>query len=253
MGVPGDDTQGMSDDDKRKAAAAAAAGEFPANEDDAASQFQGLGSGDQLPQMMSSMVGAVTGALGGVLGPLTQLPQELMQAGQSAISPLMSAVKGGGDGADLAGDDSLDGLPGDELVDAASSGGGGEGGGAGGGVGDGTTPAAVMGPPPVPASAPTTPAASVAGPVASPSSPSGQPAGSSMGGSMMPMMPGGAGGGDSKGDKVAEKKIAAPGVPNGQPVRGRLTPLPNVPVTKSVEAKPKPQVTATKRIAADEG
>jgi hypothetical protein len=61
---------------------------------------------------------------------------------------------------------------------------------------------------------------------------------------MMPMVPPGAmgagagAGGDGSKDKPVEKKIAAPGVPHGQPVKGRVTVPPNVPVAKSVEGKP---------------
>ena len=48
----------------------------------------------------------------------------------------------------------------------------------------------------------------------------------------------GAGGKDGNKDKPGDKRVAAPGVPNGQPVKGRLTTPPNVPVTKSAEGKP---------------
>ena len=68
---------------------------------------------------------------------------------------------------------------------------------------------------------------------------------------MMPMMPPGgmgAGGEGGKGDKPVEKRVAAPGVPNGQPVKGRMTTPPSVPVTKSVEGKPAAVVTTQKRI-----
>jgi hypothetical protein len=65
----------------------------------------------------------------------------------------------------------------------------------------------------------------------------------------MPMVPpgavGAAGAGESK-DKPAEKRVTAPAVPHGQPVKGRLTPPPNVPVTKSGEDKP-PVVTRSPR------
>jgi hypothetical protein len=65
----------------------------------------------------------------------------------------------------------------------------------------------------------------------------------------MPMVPPGAmgagGAGESK-EKPAEKRVTAPAVPNGQPVKGRLTPPPNVPVTKSGEDKP-PVVTRSPR------
>jgi hypothetical protein len=56
----------------------------------------------------------------------------------------------------------------------------------------------------------------------------------------MPMMPPGAmgagGAGENK-DKPADKRVTAPAVPNGQPVKGRMTPPPTVPVTKSGEDK----------------
>jgi hypothetical protein len=49
-----------------------------------------------------------------------------------------------------------------------------------------------------------------------------------------------------------EKRVAAPGVPNGQPVKGRMTTPPSVPVTKSVEGKPAPAVPTSKRIVESE-
>ncbi|GFP51248.1 hypothetical protein LAUMK7_00277 [Mycobacterium kansasii] len=45
-----------------------------------------------------------------------------------------------------------------------------------------------------------------------------------------------AGEGGSK-DKPIEKRVTAPGVPNGQPVKGRLTAPPSVPV-KTGDGKP---------------
>ncbi|MDD4866163.1 MAG: hypothetical protein PHQ28_03255, partial [Mycobacterium sp.] len=57
----------------------------------------------------------------------------------------------------------------------------------------------------------------------------------------MPMMPPGAVGAGGEGgskDKPAEKRVSAPGVPNGQPVKGRLTVPPSAPVTKPGEGKP---------------
>ena len=39
-------------------------------------------------------------------------------------------------------------------------------------------------------------------------------------------------------DKPAEKRVTVPGIPNGQPVKGRLTVPPSVPVTKSGDGKP---------------
>ena len=58
----------------------------------------------------------------------------------------------------------------------------------------------------------------------------------------MPMMPPGAMGGHGEGgskDKPAEKRVTAPGVPNGQPVKGRLTIPPSaLPAAKPGEGKP---------------
>jgi hypothetical protein len=70
-----------------------------------------------------------------------------------------------------------------------------------------------------------------------------------MGMTGMPMMPPGAMGAGGEGgskDKPAEKRVTVPGIPNGQPVKGRLTVPPGVPVTKSGEGKP-PVVTRPNR------
>ena len=100
-------------------------------EANSAQQMQGVGA--QAPQMIEQMVSSITGALGGavggIMGPLTQLPQQAMQAGQSAIQPLMSAVQGAhGAGSPEAADES-------RLVDSLGGEPGAGGGGAGGGVG----------------------------------------------------------------------------------------------------------------------
>lgn len=73
------------DDTDRRAHAADAARKFSANEANAAEQMQGVGA-QGMAQMASGIGGALSGALGGVMGPLTQLPQQAMQAGQGAIS-----------------------------------------------------------------------------------------------------------------------------------------------------------------------
>jgi hypothetical protein len=154
-----------------------------------------------------------------------------------------SLAKGGLGGTTLASNISPDpGLGGSDF---------GTGGGGGGGLGVGTTPASNLGPPPVPGtSTPTTPASSMAGTgTAGPTG--GTPATGGSGGGMMPMMPGGAGGGGKGGkdDKTDAKRIAAPGVANGQPVKGRTTAPPNVPVTKSVaKDAAQPGITPLKRI-----
>lgn len=237
-GVPKDAADSAQGDADRRAHAADAAAKFPANEADSAQQMQNIGQ--QAPQMMQQMLQSITGALGGAVGgimqPLTQLPQQAMQAGQSAIQPLMSAVQGGAHGASLA--DAT------HLVDSVGPGSGGGGAGLGGGGaglgGGGTTPASSLGPPPVPTSSPpTTPAgaakAAMTPPVSGAPTTSGQ---TGMGG--MGMMPPGAmgAGGEGGKEKPPEKRISAPGVPNGQPVKGRLTMPPSPPGPKPGEEKP---------------
>ncbi|MEE6179073.1 hypothetical protein SKC42_22085 [Mycobacterium sp. 050134] len=236
-------TQGDLD---RRAHAADAAAKFPANEADAAQQFQGVGaqgSTQMIQQVVSSITGALGGAIGGILGPLTQLPQQAMQVGQGAMQPLMSALQGAhgagaleaAEGTRLA--DSLGGEPGGGV------GGGGAGLGGGGGLGGGTTPAGYMGPPPVPSSSPpTTPAGAPAKPAMMMPTGGTLPMSGQSGMAGMPMMPPGAVGGHGDGgtkDKPAEKRVTAPGVPNGQPVKGRMTIPPSAPLSaKSGEGKP---------------
>lgn len=237
-GVPKDAADVAAADADRRAHAADAAAKFPANEAESQQQMQNIGQ--QAPQMMQQMLQSVTGALGGAVGgimqPLTQLPQQAMQAGQSAIQPLMSAVQGGAHGVGLA--DAT------HLVDSVGPGSGGGGAGLGGGGaglgGGGTTPASSLGPPPVPTSSPpTTPAgaakAAMTPPVSGAPTTSGQ---TGMGG--MGMMPPGAmgAGGEGGKEKPPEKRISAPGVPNGQPVKGRLTMPPSPPGPKPGEEKP---------------
>lgn len=164
-GVPGDvESSGLEDLDRR-AHAADAVQKFSANEADAAQQFQGVGAQAEaqgatqmMQQAVSGITGALGGAVGGVMGPLTQLPQQAMQAGQGAMQPLMSALQ------QTYGAEGLDVADGARLVDSIEGepGLGGEPGagdvGAGGG-GGGTTPTGYLGPPPVPTSSPpTTPA-----------------------------------------------------------------------------------------------
>ncbi|MEO6794974.1 MAG: hypothetical protein ABI253_07755 [Mycobacterium sp.] len=254
--LPATNTQIAEDHADRTGHAADAAQKFAANESDAVSQFQDVaaqGTGEMAQQdamggAMQGVTGAmqgVTSALSGVLGSVGKLPQGLMQAGQGALSPLMSAAqslgKAGLGGATLASDISPDpGLGGSDF---------GSGGSGGGGLGMGTTPASNLGPPPVPGtSTPTTPASSMAS-TGSAGPGGGSPtAGGAGGGGMMPMMPGGAGAGGKDG-KAGEKRIAAPGVSNGQPVKGRTTAPPNVPVTKSAAKNSiQPAFTPMKRI-----
>ncbi|SPM29831.1 hypothetical protein [Mycobacterium terramassiliense] len=240
LGVSGDQAASLAGEADRRAHALDAAQKFPANEAESSQQFQQLAQ--MIPQMASGIAGAITGALGGIMQPLTQVPQQAMQAAESAIQPLMGAAKGGG-----AAEAALTGMSGDQAVlDNATQGGGGSGGGIGGG--GGTTPTGFMGPPPVPSSSPpTTPAGASAKPVTVTQT-GGTPTQSGpMGMTGMPMMPGamGARGEGGSKDKPAEKRLTVPGIPNGQPVKGRLTAPPSVPVAKS-EGKP-PVVTRPNR------
>jgi hypothetical protein len=246
LGVPGDQAASVQGDLDRRAHAADAAQKFPAHEDNATQQFQQIPQ--MIQQMASGIAGAITGALGGVVGPLTQVPQQAMQAAESAIQPLMGAAKGGG-----AAEAALTDMSGDGVVlDSASHGDAGLGGGGGGlGGGGGTTPAGVLGPPPVPQSSPpTTPAAaSIKSATVTTTGGTPPPAGP-MGMTGMPMMPGamGAHGDCGSKDKPPEKRVTVPGIPNGQPVKGRLTVPPSVPVTKSSDGKPAVVAKPSRRI-----
>jgi hypothetical protein len=261
-GVPGDVESSTLEDLDRRTRALEAARKFPAQDADGAQQMQGVGAqaGEQqatqmMQQMLSSITGAIGGAVGGIMKPLTEIPQQAMQAGQGAMQPLMSALQQGPGTAGLASEEHLIDNVGAEpgLGGSGGAGGGGLGAGGGGigaGGGGGTVPAGYMGPPPVPTSSPpTTPAGASAKVVTA--TPTGAPPAASgpTGMTGMPMVPPGAmgagGAGENK-DKAAEKRVTAPAVPNGQPVKGRLTPPPNVPVAKSGEDKP-PVVTRSPR------
>ena len=257
LDVPGDVESSTLEDLDRRMRALDAARKFPAQDADGAQQMQDVGAqgGAQqatqmIQQMVSGITGAIGGAVGGIMKPLTEIPQQAMQAGQGAMQPLMSALQQGHGAAGLASDENLvDNIGGEPGLGGGGAGGGG-GIGAGGGGDGGTVPAGYMGPPPVPTSSPpTTPAGASAKSVTV--TPSGGPPSASGPAGMtgMPMVPPGAmgagGAGESK-DKLAEKRVTAPAVPNGQPVKGRLIPPPNVPVTKSGEDKP-PVVTRSPR------
>lgn len=238
--LPDTNAEVTADDADRRAHAADAAAKFPANEAESAQQLQSLGTeqmAQMIPQMAQGLAGALGGAFGGALGPLTQLPQQAMQAGQSAIQPLMSAVQNAGSAGPGSGiGDGLGEFGDAELVDSVDGGGG------AGDVGGGTTPTGFLGPPPVPTSSPpTTPAGAPTKSVTATPADGTPPLGGARGMTGMPMVPPGAmgaGGKDGSKDKPGDKRVAAPGVPNGQPVKGRLTTPPNVPVTKSAEGKP---------------
>ena len=244
LGVPGDIAGSTEGDLDRRARAADAAAKFPANEADAAQQFQAVGaqgSNQMVQQLVSGITGALGGAVGGILGPLTQLPQQAMQAGQGAMQPLMGALQGahGAAAADAEGSsllDSFGGEPGSRrwwrrrwsrLRWWRRR----------------TTPAGYLGPPPVPTSSPpTTPAGAPAKPVMMTPTGGTLPMSGQSGMAGMPMVPPGAMGGHGEAgskDKPAEKRVMAPGVPNGQPVKGRLTIPPSAPLApKPGESKP---------------
>lgn len=234
LGVPADQAASVQGDADRRARALDAAQKFPANEAESSQQFQQLTQ--MVQQMASGIAGAISGALGGVMQPLTQVPQQAMQAAESAIQPLMGAAKGGG-----AAETALTGMSGEGAVlDGATEGGGESGGGSSTGAGGGTTPTGYLGPPPVPSSSPpTTPAGAAMKPVAVTQTGGTPTPTGPMGMTGMPMMPGAMGAGAESGnkDKPAEKRVTVPGIPNGQPVKGRLTAPPSVPVAKS-EGKP---------------
>ncbi|EFD17863.1 conserved hypothetical protein [Mycobacterium tuberculosis CPHL_A] len=227
------------DDTDRRAHAADAARKFSANEANAAEQMQGVGA-QGMAQMASGIGGALSGALGGVMGPLTQLPQQAMQAGQGAMQPLMSAMQ------QAQGADGLAAVDGARLLDSIGGepglGSGAGGGDVGGGGAGGTTPTGYLGPPPVPTSSPpTTPAGAPTKSATMPPPGGASPASAHMGAAGMPMVPPGAMGARGEGsgqEKPVEKRVTAPAVPNGQPVKGRLTVPPSAPTTKPTDGKP---------------
>lgn len=227
------------DDTDRRAHAADAARKFSANEANAAEQMQGVGA-QGMAQMASGIGGALSGALGGVMGPLTQLPQQAMQAGQGAMQPLMSAMQ------QAQGADGLAAVDGARLLDSIGGepglGSGAGGGDVGGGGAGGTTPTGYLGPPPVPTSSPpTTPAGAPTKSATMPPPGGASPASAHMGAAGMPMVPPGAMGARGEGsgqEKPVEMRVTAPAVPNGQPVKGRLTVPPSAPTTKPTDGKP---------------
>lgn len=255
-GDPQDNSESAEEHATRDAKTSEAAAKFPAQDENAAAEMNGVaGQGDatqmaqQLPQMASGIAGALAGALGGALQPLAQIPQQVTQGAQQAMQTGMGMMQQAGGTADQLDDASLSDLPLDEFGldtgDLGGSGGGGGDLGGGGGLG-GTTPTAMLGPPPVPSagtypsSAPVipTPPPSVAAPPAAPTS----------GMAGMPMVPPGAmhgAGGAEKDAKTDTKRVSVPPVKNGAPVQGRITTPPPAPqVTKKVDGKP----VATRRI-----
>jgi hypothetical protein len=244
-GDPGDISESLNGYAERGAKTEDALTKFPANEEASAGKLAGVGSQDpmaqmlqQLPQLASGIAGGLAGAIGGALQPLTQIPQQVAQVGQQALQAGMGALQHSTGGAATAGE----AVP-DELLGASGGtgeqGGGGGGGGAGGGGIGATTPTAMLGPLPAP-SAGTAPASSHTTSPAPPNAPAPTAAPRGAMGAM-PMMPPGAmhAAGTGSDAKPDTKRIVAPGVKNGAPVQGRITPPPPTPeVVKRVEAKP---------------
>jgi hypothetical protein len=243
-GDPADMTDAQTGYAERGAKTGDALTKFPANEEESSAKLGGVGSQNemaqmvqQIPQIASGIAGGISGAISGVLQPLAQIPQQVAQIGQQAMQAGMGALQHGAGGAAAAGE----AMPGELL---GATGGAGEVGGGGGAVGGGglgaTTPTAMLGPLPAP-SAGTEPASSH---TTSPAPPNASPAPAAPRGTMgaMPMMPPGAmhgGAGTGSDAKPDTKRIVAPAVKNGAPVQGRITTPPPAPeVTKRVEGKP---------------
>jgi hypothetical protein len=241
-GDPADTAAAAAGYTEREAKVGSALTKFPANEEESAAKLGGVGSQNemaqmvqQVPQIASGLASGIAGAISGALQPLTQIPQQAAQIGQQAMQAGLGALQHGGGGA-------AEGtaIPADLLGaggEAAELGGGGGGADGAGGLGT-TTPTAMLGPLPTP-SAGTVPASSHVASTVPPAAP--EPAPAARGGmGAMPMMPGalGAAGTGSDG-KPDTKRIVAPTVKNGAPVQGRITVPPSLPeVVKRVEGKP---------------
>jgi hypothetical protein len=240
-GDPADLAAAQAGYDERGLKTGDARTKFPANEAESSAKMAGVGSQNEMAQMVqqmaSGLAGSLSGALGGFLQPLGQISQQVAQIGQQAMQAAMGGLQHGAGAAAGVGE----AIPG-ELLGATS--GAGELGGGGGGVGAGglgaTTPTAMLGPLPGP-SAGTEPASAhtTSPPPANTSAPPAAPRGA-MG--AMPMMPPGAmhgAAGTGSDAKPDTKRVVAPVVRNGAPVQGRITTPPPTPeVTKRGEGKP---------------
>lgn len=245
-GDPKDNAEAQKGHAEREALTAEAAQKFPAQDEAAKGEMQGVDQmgqmAQQMPQMIGGMAGAISGALGGALQPLAQIPQQLAQTGQQLLQQGMGAMqKAGGE---VSPEDFGSEVP-SEFFNSEPETGSGGGGSAGGGGGMGaTTPMSALGPAATPTGS-TVPTSGRAGvvPQAAPSAPHANGPMGGMGGGY-PMMPpgamGGAGGAQDKDDKAATKRVSPPSVKNGAPVQGRIsTPPPAAPtVSKNVEGKP---------------
>jgi len=253
-GDPADNLQAQTGQSRREAGLGAAMTQFPATEQNSATQLAGVGGKDPMAEFTQLMQGAtgigqgLTSSLTGILQPFTQIAQQIPQQGMQAMQAVMGAAKGAGGGAAAAG-----AIP-EELLGAGgglAGGAAGELGGAAGGAGAGlasTVPASQLGPPPTP-SAGTVPASSTTTPPV-PAPPPDAAAGPRGGMGGMPMMPPGAmgGAGGSGGDsKTDTKRVVPPSVKNGAPVQGRIVAPPTAAeVVKRVAGKP----VASRRILA---
>jgi PPE family len=173
----------------------------------------------QLPQMMSTALGAAGGLVGGAVSMVGQLPQAVMQAGEQLIGQATQGLSGfGGAGkADAAKKlDTPDGEPSHDGIGAGSGGGGGR----------ETTPASGSLPPAVTPStglAPTPPTTPGGGlpPPAQPGAPAtagGMPMGIPLGGLM-----GAGGAGGASGQRAARpKKLVVPPEPHTESVTGKV-------------------------------
>src|SRR6516225_3112181 len=82
--VPGDVQSSTLEDLDRRMRALDAARKFPAQDADGAQQMQGVGAQQatqMIQQMVSGIAGGIGGAIGGIMKPLTEIPQQAMQAG----------------------------------------------------------------------------------------------------------------------------------------------------------------------------
>ena len=254
-GDPSDNLQAQQGQSQREAGLNYATTQFPATDQNSASNLAGVGAGgkDPMSQFTQLLQGAtsigqgLTSSLTGAIQPFTQLATQIPQQGMQVMQGVMGAAgKGAGGAASAAG-----AVP--EALGAAGGAAGEAAGlaGAGGGAGAGlasTAPASQLGPPPTP-SAGTVPASSPTQPPV-PAPPSEAAAGPRGGMGGMPMMPpgamAGAGGAVSDG-KTETKRIVTPSVKNGAPVQGRIVAPPTAPeVVKRVAGKP----VASRRILA---
>ena len=274
---PADAAAGIEQHAQREAALGEAAEKFLAQDEAARAEVAGVGGAEQLPQLAAGLAGALSGALGAALQPLTQLPQQLIQGAQQAVSTGIGLVTqmAGADvtgrlPADLGGDfgDSYGDLTDGDFSDfggdfsdfgvdfGGSDSGGGFGfgdipgtGGPGGldavsGPGFGAGGAAVPVPLPAPPAALPSPATTLSAGTGQPATPAAAATPAPVGSGGMagfPMVPpaGLAGAAGDKDAKADTKRVSVPSVRNGAAVTGRLIPPPAVAVvTRSVDATP---------------